>query len=211
MGCAGLDPSQICFFFLCRSSDLNLSHNQMSKLPDELADLASLLRLDMSHNSFLSLPAVVFKMPKLRQLLANNNSIIGKFDRLTLVDSLKLRYEVRLNSTFLYICRYWSWSEAGNIRFVGIGRFAEQPSHATMLRIAEKCPSQLPHRINGTTERRLGRSYHLSVCVMWSQISLSLFLSYKSYHRANPITSIDGNMHRGGSHIQTPYYHFIFC
>lgn len=57
-------------------TDLNLSHNQMSKLPDELADLASLLRLDMSHNSFLSLPAVVFKMPKLRQLLANNNSII---------------------------------------------------------------------------------------------------------------------------------------
>ncbi|KAG4079255.1 hypothetical protein HA402_006978 [Bradysia odoriphaga] len=57
-------------------TDLNLSHNQMSKLPDELADLASLLRLDMSHNSFLTLPAVVFKMPKLRQLLANNNAII---------------------------------------------------------------------------------------------------------------------------------------
>lgn len=48
----------------------------MSKLPDELADLASLQRLDISHNSFITLPQVVFKMPKLKQLLANNNNII---------------------------------------------------------------------------------------------------------------------------------------
>ena len=51
----------------------------MTRLPDELANLAQLLRLDMSYNSFLTLPSVVFKMPKLRQLLANNNAIIGKF------------------------------------------------------------------------------------------------------------------------------------
>lgn len=49
----------------------------MTKLPDELADLSQLLRLDISHNSFLTLPSVVFKMAKLRQLLANNNAIIG--------------------------------------------------------------------------------------------------------------------------------------
>lgn len=59
-------------------SDLNLSNNQINKLPDELADLTQLLRLDISHNLFLSLPKVVFKMPKLRQLKANNNAIIGK-------------------------------------------------------------------------------------------------------------------------------------
>uniref|UniRef100_A0A1L8DJM7 Putative leucine-rich repeat lrr protein associated with apoptosis in muscle tissue n=1 Tax=Nyssomyia neivai TaxID=330878 RepID=A0A1L8DJM7_9DIPT len=56
-------------------TDLNLSHNQMSKLPDELADLA-LERLDISFNNFTTLPQVVFKMPKLRHLAANNNSII---------------------------------------------------------------------------------------------------------------------------------------
>lgn len=50
----------------------------MNKLPDELADLTTLLRLDISHNLFLNLPSVVFKMPKLRQLKANNNAIIGK-------------------------------------------------------------------------------------------------------------------------------------
>lgn len=59
-------------------SELNLSNNQMHKLPDELADLAQLLRLDISHNLFLNLPSVVFKMPALRHLKANNNAIIGK-------------------------------------------------------------------------------------------------------------------------------------
>lgn len=49
----------------------------MSTLPDELADLASLQRLDISHNTFINLPKVVFKMAKLRHLLANNNAIIG--------------------------------------------------------------------------------------------------------------------------------------
>lgn len=65
-------------FWIFGISDLNLSNNQINKLPDELADLAQLLRLDISHNLFLSLPKVVFKMPKLRQLKANNNAIIGK-------------------------------------------------------------------------------------------------------------------------------------
>lgn len=60
-------------------SELNISHNQMAKLPDELADLLSLERLDISHNSFLTLPTVVFKMKKLKQLNANDNKIIGNY------------------------------------------------------------------------------------------------------------------------------------
>lgn len=60
------------------SIDLNISNNQINKLPDEFASLTQLLRLDISHNLFLSLPRAVFKMPKLRQLKANNNAIIGK-------------------------------------------------------------------------------------------------------------------------------------
>ncbi|CAG9809056.1 unnamed protein product [Chironomus riparius] len=57
-------------------TELNLSHNQMAKLPDELSDLASLESLDISHNSFLSLPSVIFKMKKLKKLNANTNKII---------------------------------------------------------------------------------------------------------------------------------------
>lgn len=57
--------------------DLNLSNNQMSKLPDELADLAELESLDISHNSFISLPLVAYRMPKLATLKANNNHIVG--------------------------------------------------------------------------------------------------------------------------------------
>ncbi|KAE8751396.1 hypothetical protein FOCC_FOCC001970 [Frankliniella occidentalis] len=55
---------------------LNVSHNQMSKLPDELSDLAELHTLDISHNAFITLPRVAFKMPKLANLNANHNRII---------------------------------------------------------------------------------------------------------------------------------------
>lgn len=72
-------------------TDLNLSNNQINKLPDELADLTQLLRLDISHNLFLSLPKVVFKMPKLRQLKANNNAIIDvENDEIITSESLEL-------------------------------------------------------------------------------------------------------------------------
>lgn len=60
---------------------LNLSNNQMVKLPDELADLASLQVLDISQNYFINLPPVVFKMPKLRQLKASDNAIIGNYEK----------------------------------------------------------------------------------------------------------------------------------
>ncbi|KAG8322902.1 leucine-rich repeat-containing protein 20 isoform X2 [Homalodisca vitripennis] len=57
-------------------TNLNLSHNQMSKLPDELADLADLQSIDISHNSFISLPLVAYRMPKLATLIANHNYIV---------------------------------------------------------------------------------------------------------------------------------------
>lgn len=72
-------------------TDLNLSHNQMAKLPDELADLQSLEMLDISYNSFITLPAVVFKMPKLRELRAHHNAIIDiDRDEIITSDSLEL-------------------------------------------------------------------------------------------------------------------------
>jgi len=49
----------------------------MSKLPEELADLAELERLDISHNAYIALPHVVYKMPKLTHLCAQNNHIVG--------------------------------------------------------------------------------------------------------------------------------------
>lgn len=56
--------------------ELNLCHNQISKLPDELADLNSLESLDISNNSFLTLPPVVFRLRNLKRLIAKNNKII---------------------------------------------------------------------------------------------------------------------------------------
>ncbi|XP_044728138.1 malignant fibrous histiocytoma-amplified sequence 1 homolog [Chrysoperla carnea] len=57
-------------------TDLNLSHNQMSKLPDEIVDLGELQRLDISYNSYIALPSSIFKIPKLEQLNASNNHIL---------------------------------------------------------------------------------------------------------------------------------------
>ncbi|XP_023246543.1 leucine-rich repeat-containing protein 40-like [Copidosoma floridanum] len=57
-------------------TELNLSHNQMSKLPEELSELQALERLDISHNAFIDLPTVTCRIPQLKRLLANNNSII---------------------------------------------------------------------------------------------------------------------------------------
>jgi Leucine-rich repeat (LRR) protein len=53
----------------------------MAKLPDELVDLSSLHTLDISYNSYMTLPTVVFKIPKLRKLIASNNSIIGEYSK----------------------------------------------------------------------------------------------------------------------------------
>ncbi|XP_076626396.1 leucine rich repeat containing protein 20 sclp isoform X2 [Colletes latitarsis] len=57
-------------------TELNLSHNQMSKLPEELAELQALERLNISHNTFIALPPVTCRIPQLKHLHANNNSII---------------------------------------------------------------------------------------------------------------------------------------
>lgn len=87
---------------LC-SVDLNLSHNQMAKLPDELADLHSLEVLDISYNSFITLPAVVFKMPKLRMLMANNNAIID-IDRDEIITSDSLEVVDLRHNPLMPIC-----------------------------------------------------------------------------------------------------------
>jgi len=51
----------------------------MSKLPEELAELQALERLDISHNTFIALPSVALRIPQLKRLLASNNFIIGQY------------------------------------------------------------------------------------------------------------------------------------
>lgn len=57
-------------------TDLNLAHNQMAKLPDEIAEMGNLQKLDISFNTFIALPNAIFKIPKLEQLNASNNHIL---------------------------------------------------------------------------------------------------------------------------------------
>ncbi|XP_017126614.1 leucine-rich repeat-containing protein 20 isoform X1 [Drosophila elegans] len=57
-------------------TDLNLSHNKLSRLPDEFAGLTALIKLNISNNSFIVLPQVVFKLQNLASLDAQNNAIL---------------------------------------------------------------------------------------------------------------------------------------
>jgi Leucine-rich repeat (LRR) protein len=85
-------------------TELNLSHNQMAKLPDELCDLNFLETLDISNNTFLTLPPVVFKLKKLKKLIANNNKIFEiDFDLLD-VNNTCLEYVDLKNNPLTGIC-----------------------------------------------------------------------------------------------------------
>ncbi|XP_016995123.1 leucine-rich repeat-containing protein 20 isoform X1 [Drosophila takahashii] len=57
-------------------TDLNLSHNKLSRLPEEFASLTALTKLNISNNSFIVLPQVVFKLESLASLDAQDNAIL---------------------------------------------------------------------------------------------------------------------------------------
>ncbi|KAF2366550.1 Leucine-rich repeat [Trinorchestia longiramus] len=57
-------------------TELNLSNNKMSRLPDEMSECTQLEKLDVSHNAFVDIPQVVFRLPKIRVLRINNNYVI---------------------------------------------------------------------------------------------------------------------------------------
>lgn len=75
-------------------TELNVSHNHLSTLPEELCELQDLRRLDISHNDFFAMPRTVFKMPALLQLDARKN-LISDVDVLRLKSTPALR-EVHL-------------------------------------------------------------------------------------------------------------------
>jgi Leucine-rich repeat (LRR) protein len=56
-------------------TDLNLSHNKLSALPEEVSKLLQLETVDISHNLFISLPNCLFNVPKIIQINAAKNSI----------------------------------------------------------------------------------------------------------------------------------------
>ncbi|XP_034670763.1 leucine-rich repeat-containing protein 20-like isoform X1 [Drosophila subobscura] len=56
-------------------TDLNLSSNNLSRLPDELANMTGLAKLNISKNSFIVLPQVIFKLESLTHLDAQDNKI----------------------------------------------------------------------------------------------------------------------------------------
>ncbi len=70
------------FLILCTflsSSGLDLSHNRLSTLPDELTELTQLEMVDISHNSFISVPGCLFAASRVSEINASSNYITGDF------------------------------------------------------------------------------------------------------------------------------------
>lgn len=65
-------------FLLFLFIELNLSHNQISKLPDQLSEMKNIKKLNISYNSFVELPEPIAQLRELTSLIANNNFIIGE-------------------------------------------------------------------------------------------------------------------------------------
>ncbi|XP_022655075.1 leucine-rich repeat-containing protein 20-like isoform X1 [Varroa destructor] len=55
---------------------LNLAHNRLASLPDELSELPHLEFLDVSSNDLMSVPWVIFRMKQLRILNLGGNHIV---------------------------------------------------------------------------------------------------------------------------------------
>jgi hypothetical protein len=56
-------------------TELNLSHNRLSTLPEEISECTQLEKVDISHNSFISIPQRLFSLPALINLNARKNFI----------------------------------------------------------------------------------------------------------------------------------------
>jgi len=56
-------------------TDLNLSYNKMSALPEEVSQCNQLETVDISHNSFISLPNCLLNLPKIMKINAMKNFI----------------------------------------------------------------------------------------------------------------------------------------
>ena len=69
-----LSACSICFLII----GLNISHNGISSLPDDIINCSCLTSLDLSYNAFTSLPNLVLKVDALTSVDASHNHIMGK-------------------------------------------------------------------------------------------------------------------------------------
>lgn len=78
------------YCFCLSLSGLDLSHNQLCSLPDELSSLTSLEYLDISYNQLSAVPDFIRQLPALTQLNAGHNLITTVTpDELTVCPSLQ--------------------------------------------------------------------------------------------------------------------------
>jgi len=71
-------------------TDLNLSYNKLSALPEEVSQCSELETVDISHNSFISLPNCLLNLPKILKINAMKNFIADiEFELISTCETLE--------------------------------------------------------------------------------------------------------------------------
>lgn len=95
-----LNDSQISFLLIAAKYKLpnleylDLSNNQLSELPHDIASFQNLKILDLSNNQFSELPAEIVNLPNLEYLYLNDNNLLevpAIFNKLEKIQILELR------------------------------------------------------------------------------------------------------------------------
>ena len=86
-------------------TELNLSHNRMSTLPEEISKCTQLETVDISNNSFVNLPNCLFNLPKIIKIIARKNFIAGVYTLYCKKTHLLITFAKKY---FFYIYFYFS-------------------------------------------------------------------------------------------------------
>ena len=92
-------------------TELNLSHNRMSTLPEEISKCTQLETVDISNNSFVNLPNCLFNLPKIIKIIARKNFIAGVYTLYYKKTSINY-FRKKKNSLYFYFSsnfRSWYW------------------------------------------------------------------------------------------------------
>jgi len=87
------DPNQLeSIPTLYNLEQCNLSHNNLSQLPNSFVRLESLVKLNLNHNNFVNIPLIVYQIPHLEDLSVASNLLTQLSESLG-----RLKYLERLN------------------------------------------------------------------------------------------------------------------
>jgi protein-tyrosine phosphatase len=69
---------------------LNISHNNISKLPDNFNELSNIEELNLSYNDFSEIPKIIFKIETLQKIFIDGNKYISNWPNRNIMENKKI-------------------------------------------------------------------------------------------------------------------------